>query len=145
MRAVALLAAALILAGCEMADSSGSFTLSWTLPTTNLDGSALEDLAGIRVYEVECPGTIDATFGESSVDGAQITLDTTCSEAWNRTLIATTGPEETTYTGTASPGWHYWAVTSFDTSGNESGLSNVGGKNVLDQLFPRAPSDLRVE
>lgn len=144
MRYVCLLMVAL-LAGCEMADSSGGFTLSWTLPTTNIDGSPLDDLAGINVYEVTCPGTIDGTFGDSSIDGAQTTLDATCSEAWDQTLVTTVGADVTTYSGTADPGWHYWAVTSFDASGNESALSNVGGKNVLDQLFPAPPTDLQVE
>lgn len=145
-RLAALLVFALALAGCEMADSSGGFTLSWTLPTQNTDGSSLDDLAGIRVYEVSCPGDLDrGPLGASSIDGAQTTGDATCSEPWSLTVEADLGPDVTTYSGVTSPGWHYWGLTSFDAAGNESALSNVGGKNILDQLFPQAPTDLRVE
>ena len=142
---IAALITLALLAACDIAESSGSYALTWELPTTNLDGSSLDDLAGIRIYEVTCSGDIDATLGQSSADDAPITLDATCSAPWERTEIAETGPEETTYSGVVSPGWHYWAVTSFDEAGNESALSNVGGKNVRDELFPNAPTNFRVD
>jgi hypothetical protein len=41
---------------------TGSATLSWAAPTTRTDGSALQNLAGYRIYYGRMPGTYDYTI-----------------------------------------------------------------------------------
>ena len=78
---------------------TGSVTLSWQAPTTNADGSTLTDLAGYRVYYGETPG--------------------------NYTDVVTVGNYTSASIGSLPVGKTlYFAVTAFDTSGNESLPSN---------------------
>ncbi|GBD96777.1 MAG TPA: hypothetical protein ENG83_07545 [Nitrospirae bacterium] len=84
-------------------DGSGSTaissaTLSWDAPTTNSDGTPLTDLAGYKVYY----GTSSSNYTES-VD-----------------IGNTTGA----VVDSLSPGTWCFAVTAYDTSGNESDYSN---------------------
>lgn len=74
-------------------------TIYWIAPTTNADGSPLNDLAGYRVY-----------YGPSS-------------GVYTKS-VAVPGADKTTYSfyGLAG-GDYYMAVTAYDTSGNESVLS----------------------
>jgi hypothetical protein len=74
-----------------------SVTLSWAAPTSDANGSVLNDLAGYRIY-----------YGRASMDYTQ-SID-----AGN-------------FTGTVinnlSPGTWCFTVTAYDTSGNESNTS----------------------
>lgn len=84
----------------------GSATLSWSPPTTNADGTALNDLAGYKVY-----------YGTSS--GSY------------QNPIVINNPGIASYLVDALPaGTYYFAVTAFDTSGNESAFSNEASKTI---------------
>ena len=78
---------------------AGTIKLAWDAPTTNSDGSPLTDLAGYYVYY----GTASGVYGPA-VDAKTVT----------------------TYTLTGlTPGQTYFiAVTAYDTSQNQSQLSN---------------------
>lgn len=82
-----------------------SATLSWSPATTNSDGTPLVDLAGYRVYYGTSSGNYTNTVDISD-------------PAATSTLIA----------GLASYTTYYFAVTAYDTSGNESSFSNEGVK-----------------
>src|SRR5262245_58221875 len=72
--------------------------LSWSAPTTNVDGSPLTDLAGYKVYY----GLASRTYG-------------TPTDVGNRTTYPLTG---------LTAGLRYFiAVTAYDTSRNESAFS----------------------
>ncbi len=75
-----------------------SATLSWQAPSTNADGSPITDLAGYKIYY----GTSSRQYTNSSDVGSN-----------------TTG----TIQG-LSAGTYYFAVTAYDSYGNESGYSN---------------------
>ena len=86
--------------------ANGSATVSWTPPTSNTDGSTLTDLAGYRV-----------AYGNSSTDLDQ-------SQALNN-------PGLTSYTvGNLAPGTWFFAVFAVNTSGVESGISNIATKTI---------------
>jgi hypothetical protein len=78
--------------------SGTSVSLSWTAPSTNSDGSPLSDLAGYKVY-----------YGPSSDSYIQ-SVD----------VGATAGA---TISSLSVGSWCF-AVTAYDTSGNESSHSN---------------------
>lgn len=82
--------------------NSGNASLAWTVPTQNIDGSALTNLAGYRIYH----GTNANTFSE---------------------VIEVSGSHNTSYVFTKLPrGTHYFAVASFNSSGTESEKSVLG-------------------
>ncbi len=87
--------------------SEGTVTLSWEAPTRNVDGTALTDLAGYRVYY----GTSSRSYGTPiDVEKGLVTY---------------------TLDGLEANTW-YFAVTALDSDGNESEHSNelsatVGG------------------
>jgi len=95
-------AAALALAGFSPVFSQGSSGLSelisWTIPTTQGDGTALTDLAGFNVY-----------YG-TNVDAPTSVLNVPSPVATSATVTGLT-------TGT----WYFW-VSAYDTDGNESPL-----------------------
>ncbi len=74
----------------------GSATLTWTLPTTNSDGSTLTNLAGFRIYY--------GTSASSLTQNVQLANPT-----------VTAGMVESLTSGT----W-YFALKSYTTSGIES-------------------------
>lgn len=78
---------------------SGELSLNWVAPAENVDGSALTDLAGYRIY-----------YGERSRDysGQQ----------------AVNNPAITSMSIRVPAGSYYVAMTAIDTQGNESGYSN---------------------
>lgn len=78
---------------------AANVTLSWTPPTTNSDGTPLTDLAGYKVYS----GVSSGNYTQN-VDVGNVTSYT-----------ATSLSVGTTY---------YFAVTAYDTSGNQSIFSN---------------------
>jgi hypothetical protein len=86
--------------------ASGSATITWTAPTTNIDGSTLTDLSGYRLV-----------YGQSS---GQLTQSTSITNAGL-----------TTYTvSNLSSGDWYFAVYAVNSQGVESDLSNVATKTI---------------
>ena len=83
-----------------------SAALSWTAPTQNVDGSALTNLAGYKVYWGTSPGTYSSS---ASVSGASTT----------------------TFTTNLTPGTWYFALTALDSTGAESAKTNEVSKTVL--------------
>lgn len=83
------------------AASAGTFggTLSWNPPTINLDGSALTDLQGYRIYIGQASGSYSQTI---DVDNPGVT-DYTIDEL--------------------DAGTYYFAVSAYDFNGNESAKS----------------------
>ncbi len=77
----------------------GPVQLSWLAPDENVDGSALTDLAGYRIY-----------FGEASRDYSD--------------MVELGDPSTTSHTLTLASGDYYVAMTALDADGNESGYSN---------------------
>ncbi len=86
--------------------ANGTATVTWTPPTTNTDGSALTDLAGYRV-----------AYGNSSTNlGQSQSLD---------------NPGLSSYTvNNLAAGTWYFAVYAVNSSGIESGISNVASKTI---------------
>lgn len=85
---------------------AGSATLSWTAPTTNVDGTPLIDLAGYKVYF----GTTSKVYG-SSID------------------IGLSAGNPPTYTiNNLGTGTYFFAVTAYDSTGIESSFSNESSK-----------------
>lgn len=82
-----------------------SVTLEWEAPVARADGSPLNDLAGYRIYY----GTNTGSY-TSSVD---IGPSTTC-----------------VIDDLATGSTYYFVVTSYDSSGNESELSNEISKDI---------------
>ena len=81
----------------------GLATLTWNAPATNTDGTPLTDLSGYKIYY----GTASGNYSQT-IDVGGITSSTVS----NLT-------DGTTY---------YFAVTAYDTSGNESAYSNEVSK-----------------
>jgi len=86
--------------------ANGFAKLFWTVPTENDDGTALRDLAGFRIYF----GVASGTYTQSR-------------------QIANPGVSMY-FVGALSVGTWYFVVTAYDTSGNESVVSNVASKTI---------------
>lgn len=84
--------------------SDHSVTLTWDPPTTNADGTPLTDLAGFRVHH----GTAPRSYSRSLDVGNVRTF--TLSDLY--------------------PGMHYFSVTAYDLSRNESTFSNEVSKRI---------------
>ena len=84
-------------------------TLTWTPSTTYLDGTPLTDLAGFKVYY----GTASNTYTQA-VDAG---------------LTATPSIPTYTVNNLMTGETYYFAVTAYDTSGNESSYSNEVSKS----------------
>ncbi|HVF18511.1 MAG TPA: putative Ig domain-containing protein, partial [Steroidobacteraceae bacterium] len=88
------------------ASSIGGATLSWTPPTQNIDGTALSDLAGYRIY-----------YGTSATALTQ--------------MVQVSGVGVSTYVvENLSPSTYYFAVRAYTASGAESTNSNMVSKIV---------------
>ena len=106
LMATLLLVMSLFLIGCGDVASvegigtggSNSLMLSWTAPTTNEDGSTLDDLAGYKLYY----GTQPGEYSE----------------------VITVGDFTTSEIGGLGSGTYYLTVTAYDIYGNESTFSN---------------------
>lgn len=93
--------------GSEQQRVSGSATLSWDPPTTNVDETPLTGLAGYKIYY----GTTPGEYPE---------------------VIDINDPNTTEYTIENLPsGIYYFAVTAYDMSLNESDYSNEVSKTIL--------------
>jgi len=80
---------------------AASVTLSWTIPSTNEDGTPLTDLAGFTVYY----GATTRSYSHSStIDNPGVTSLILDNLSYGRT--------------------YYFAITAFNESGNESDYSN---------------------
>ena len=85
---------------------TGSAGLSWSPPTTNTDGSPLNDLAGYYVYVGTEPNSLAR-------------------------LIAISDPKTTTSTvKDLTPGTWYFAVTAVNGGGSESARSKIVSKTI---------------
>ena len=86
--------------------SMGSVTLNWTAPIENEDGSELSDLAGFKIYW----GTTAGSYPNS------VTID---------------NPTVSTYVvDNLAPGTYEFVTTAFNTSGIESGYSNIATRTI---------------
>jgi hypothetical protein len=97
-------------------------TLTWEAPTTNADGSApLTDLAGYTVY-----------YGATSRTAAGFTAYDTALDVGNSPICALTGSGTLecvhVLSGFTAGTTVYFAVTAYDSGGNESGYSNEASK-----------------
>jgi hypothetical protein len=99
----------LFVAGCGSGSGGGSNSvagsakLAWDTPR-NSDGTPVSNIAGYKVHY----GTSSRNYDKTVNNG----IETTC-----------------TISG-LSPGTYYFAVTSYDSSGNESGFSNEASKTI---------------
>jgi hypothetical protein len=129
MRIVAvLLAVLLVLVAVWRLGSQPAFddtaTVSGIAPTQNTDGSALVDLASIKIYRSAGPS-------------GQRALVDTLSFSVPGTVFA--------YADTGLPnGEHCYVATAVRANGAESIASNQACKTI-DTLFPNAPTGLAVE
>jgi hypothetical protein len=90
---------------------TGQAILSWDAPTTNADGTPLADLAGYKVYN----GTGTGSYTQTIDVGNALSY---------------------TVTNLTDGIIYYFAVTAYDTSGNESGFSNEVSKTIADATAP---------
>lgn len=86
--------------------STRAATVSWAPPTQNTNGSALRNLAGYRI-----------AYGMST-------------NALTKTIELRNPGLSTYVVENLSPGTYYFAVRAFNSSGVESGLSNVASKTI---------------
>ena len=86
--------------------STGSATLAWSAPTSNTNGSALNDLAGYHIYYGASAGSMTQTV---DVPGASTTSYVISS---------------------LSAGTWYFGITAYTNAGLESAMSNVGSKTI---------------
>ncbi len=84
----------------------GAATLDWMPPTTNMDGSPLADLAGYRIYWGTTPGTYPNSVTVINPGLASYMVEN---------LV---------------PSTYYFVTTAFNTSGGESGFSNMVQKTI---------------
>lgn len=94
--------------GGGLGGSTGhSMTVSWNVPTQNVDASAASDLAGFKIYYGAATDISDTVLDV-------LTTDATCTTA------------TCSYTITELPaGSYHFAVTAYNTSNNESGYSEI--------------------
>ena len=85
-------------------NAAGTVSLSWKAPTTNTDGTPLTDLGGFKIHY----GTASGNYTATVVVG-----------------------RATNYAFALPAGTYYFAVTTYDTTGLESGFSNEVTKTVL--------------
>ena len=92
-------------AGGSGSSGPGEAVLTWEAPLTNADGSPLTDLVGYRVYLGTASAAYDPPVDVGSVLSHHLT-------------------------GLTSAVRYYFAVTAYDTSGNESIFSNEVSKDI---------------
>ena len=87
--------------------ATGSATLSWNPPTQNTDGSAVNNLAGYRVYWGMSQGSYPNSVTVSNPGLSSYVIDQLTPARW------------------------YFVVTAYTSNGSESNASNVASKQVL--------------
>lgn len=104
--AISLVFLTLLISACgvEGEGSSASVTLYWEAPTTNVDGTELNDLAGFKIY-----------YGIISGEYTEVT------DIKNPNAIEYMIEH-------LPPGTYYFAATAYDIYGNESSYSNEVSK-----------------
>lgn len=109
------------------AKTANAYSITWDAVTTNADDTPITDLAGYRIWA--CNGNVP-----------------TC----NKTTPGVTGATNpllgagiTTYTPSDQTTVKTWFVTAVDTTGNESGESNVV-LGPIDTKPPKKPGNLRI-
>ena len=113
-----LIAALLAACGSSMSGAgggggnSGSAVLAWNGPSTNADSTALADLAGYRVYQ--------STTSGSYTSGPVATV----------TAPASGGGTASATVNNLASGTYYFVVRAYDSSGNESVVSNEASKTI---------------
>lgn len=97
-----VLATAIVMCSCsgsrpeiKIGEGPGTAELTWDPVTTDTDGNALTNLGGYRVYHGVAPGTYD-----SPVDIGNVTTST--------------------LSGLAAATTHYFTVTAYNLTGDES-------------------------
>lgn len=90
----------------DVANATGSATLSWTPPTQNSDGTTLGNLAGYRVMYGRTSGNLDQTV---NLDNPSV----------NRYMVEN-----------LSSGTWYFAVVAVNATGVASQLSNTASKTI---------------
>ena len=113
---VGLLSAALLFAACSRGNvtaaastpppATGSATLSWTAPTKNADGSPITGLAGYHIYYGTDPNHFTQTIKISGAASTKYVVN-----------------------GLAA-GTYYFAVSAYNTAGQESVKSNIASKSI---------------
>lgn len=88
--------------------TTSSVTISWTPPTQNTDGSTLTALAGYYIYYGTSPSNLSSA---------------------TRVQIAGTSMTSYTITDLTSGTW-YFAMSAYDSSGNQSALTNSGSTTI---------------
>lgn len=93
--------------GSETVGSNNFAKLSWDPPTTNADGTTLDDLVGYKIY-----------YGTSSGNYTE--------------MIDITDPQKSDHTiENLASGTYYFVATAYDTEGNESDFSEEVSKAIL--------------
>ncbi len=85
--------------------ASGTASLSWTPPTTNEDGTNLDDLAGYKIYYGTTQGSYPNVISVNNGVASHIVEN-------------------------LAPNTYYFVITAYDFSGNESPESNVATKTI---------------
>jgi hypothetical protein len=86
--------------------TTGSATLSWTVPTQNTNGTPVTDLAGYHIYY----GTTEG--------------------AWTSTITVLEATETSYVVNGLAAGTYYFAVVAFNTAGEDSPQSNIASKTI---------------
>jgi hypothetical protein len=86
--------------------ASGVATVAWTAPTTRSDGSALTNLAGYRIYYGNAPNSFDNSIDVRTAGVTNFVVENLSAGTW------------------------YFAVSAFDSTGAESGLSDSASKTI---------------
>jgi hypothetical protein len=89
-------------------------TLSWYPPATYVSGTALTNLAGYKVYY----GTVSSTY----------------TQVMNVGLTSNPAAPAYTLTALAAGSIYFFAVTAYDSSGNESAFSNEVSKSFMSNV-----------
>jgi len=88
------------------APQTGAATLNWSAPTTDADGSSLDDLAGYRVF-----------YGQQLGQ-------------YNQSLVINNPTVTTAVIDNLTSGTWFFQVAGFDDAGNQSELSNAASKTI---------------
>jgi Putative Ig domain len=86
--------------------TTGSATLSWTIPTDNTNGTVATNLAGFHIYYGTTPGAL-------------------------KSVITVSGTETTKYEiSNLSAGTYYFEVAAYNSQGVDGVVSNEGSKTI---------------